>query len=252
MSDLIKYGGLSRFPEEWDKLIFTTVMARNAASILPKIVEPDFDMEDVHAKTVASCRSQLLAFSGQRYVEIFDFCRLPMTYFFDIIDRGVMDTSSISEIGDFMNLFRLQYDELNMSTNFLATNPENGERTQIQYQEFSEVMFGYLLPETIIQQAQILDQMVRNFFSMYDFVKNHRSMMRFVAENNKTTGALGRLCSLIAYTHQRNTDRSRDEFELLVESTKVLRLGNYVFANTLRELFQSSPWCKMLLTPTTK
>ncbi len=169
-----------------------------------------------------------------------------MGLFFDFIERGVGTTTGFDSIEGFYEHFKTQYNELCLNSNFRFRNGEN-KLVVPSFQEFEETMVGYLLPSTIIHQAVIVDGMVKSFFDMYDFIEKNSRGQKFVDEYNKSSNSLTRLCSLLAYAHQRNVDYLNEAKTPLVEKEKANLMGSCIFENTNRSLFLDSPWCKMLL-----
>ncbi len=62
---------------ENQKNIFTLLMARNAVSILPQRLAPDYDYEGITNKINEEVRSKLLQDKLKTHLQIFNFCHLP-------------------------------------------------------------------------------------------------------------------------------------------------------------------------------
>jgi hypothetical protein len=232
--------------DQWQKIVFTTIMARNASSILSFGYSPKYEKEAIDKVVIDEVRKKLQDDDLGIHLEIFEYTRLPMMLFFDIIDTGVGYTASHDSIDSYYNHFKVNFNEFKNSGNFVVKD-NDGTYRQPHLIEFEETMFGYFLPSVIIHQAAILDQMVKTFFQMNDFIDQHGGGPRFVEQYNKASGALRRLCSMVAYTHQRNIDFAKEEQEVLATNDQIMKMSNYIFDHTDRKLFQESPWCRLIL-----
>lgn len=226
--------------------ILTYVTARNASSIIPSRLFPVFDIELIHQTITTETKSELANPAMSVYKQIYDYTCISMNYFLDILSRSPGTTSSITSPNDFFNLLETNFNELLQNSNFIVKELA-GTRRRPTFIEFLETIINHLLPNTIKNQAKVLDDAIIKFFQKYNFAlyTENEFGTEYITFNNRTSQALNRLCSLAAYTilrinqtnEEQNFPVSRDTVHELVTLTRTL---------TPQELFLENPFCASL------